>query len=66
MAEQHGVGKKAERFRDDGLRRHRAELAVDQADIVAVVDQRPADREQARAAAGGRPECGCRSTDAAR
>ena len=27
--------------------RHRAELAVDQADVVAVVDQRPADREQA-------------------
>ena len=48
MAEQHSIGKKAECFRDDGLCRHRTELSIDQADIVAVIDQWPANREQAQ------------------
>ncbi len=46
MTEQNHVGKKARGFGDDGLRRHRAELAIDQANLMAVIDQRPADREQ--------------------
>ena len=45
MAEQHSIRKKAECFRDDGLYRHRAKLSIDQADIVAVVDQWPANRK---------------------
>jgi hypothetical protein len=48
MAERHSIRKKAERFRDDGLCRHRTQLGIDQADMVAVVDQWPANREQAQ------------------
>jgi hypothetical protein len=46
MAEQDGVGTKAHRLGYDGLHRHWTEFAVDQADLVAVIDQRSADREQ--------------------
>src|SRR5438445_7237449 len=48
MTEHNSVRRKAERFGDNGWGRHRTKLAVDQAYDVSVVDQRPADREQAQ------------------
>jgi len=47
MTEQHGIGAKSCGLRDDRGDRHRAEFGIEQADVVAVVDQRTADREQA-------------------
>jgi hypothetical protein len=47
MAEQQGVGAGRGGGLDDRSDRHRTELAVDQADLVAVVDQGAADAEQA-------------------
>jgi hypothetical protein len=46
MSEQHRVGLGAHGVGDDVGERHRAELGVEQAHLVAVVDQRPADREE--------------------
>gem|GEM_PF-6687477 len=46
MPEEHGLRPPRHRLADDREGGHRPELPVDEADLVAVVDQRPADREQ--------------------
>ncbi len=48
MPEQHGIGREADRLRDDLRDWHRAELAVDEVHGVSVVEQRTADRQQAK------------------
>ena len=48
MAEQHGAGRELLCLRHQACGRCRAELAVEQTNLVSVVDQRPADREQAQ------------------
>ena len=47
MAEQHGIRRTPYGLRHDGWRRHRTELAVQQFDVMTVVDQRSADCKQA-------------------
>ena len=46
MAEQHASGKKPSASATMACARHRTKRGIDQADIVAVVDQWPANREQ--------------------
>jgi hypothetical protein len=46
VAEQHGIRLEREHARKNLARRHRPELGIQQTDVVTVVDQRSADREQ--------------------
>jgi hypothetical protein len=48
VPEQHRVGREVDGCGDDLAAGHGTELAVDEADDVAVVDERAADREQAQ------------------
>ena len=46
MAEHHRIGIEGQSVQHNSRRRHRAELAIEQPDIVAVIDQRPANGQQ--------------------
>ena len=46
MADQHAVRRLVERFLNHAAKRHRAELGIDQPDLVSRIDERPANREQ--------------------
>ncbi len=47
MAEQDSIGRKSRCLRHDGHERHRPELGIDKSNVVTVVDQGTADRQQA-------------------
>jgi hypothetical protein len=47
MAEQHGIGPPGRRRGDEIANGHRPEFAIQKPHLVAVVDERPSDREQA-------------------